>query len=96
MTNLTHYRKFLRNNGYPIPADPRDVVHTVRAIMRVRFPCGWRESFGVKTRLCTLPHKSHKMCVNQNTGCGDKCERSDHYKRQGGVVLSGVEQNEGE
>lgn len=58
--NLNHYRRFLKNNGYPIPADPRDVVHVVRGIMRVRFPCGW----------------------------------SDHYKRQGGVVLSGVEQNE--
>lgn len=56
---LRHYRKFLRNHGYPVPADDRDVVHTVRAIMKVRFPCGW----------------------------------SDHYKRQGGVVLSGVEQN---
>lgn len=43
MTNLTQYRRFLRNNGYPIPADPRDVVHTVRAIMKARFPCGWRE-----------------------------------------------------
>lgn len=63
MRNLNHYRKFLRANGYPIPADDRDVVHTVRAIMKVRFPpLGW----------------------------------SDHYKRQGGVVLSGMEQNEGE
>lgn len=62
MRNLNHYRKFLRNNGYPIPADDRDVVHTVRAIMRAMFPLSW----------------------------------SDHYKRQGGVLLSGVEQNEGE
>lgn len=59
MTNLPHYHRFLKRNGYPIPADPRDVVHTLRAIMRVRFPCGW----------------------------------SDHYKRHGGVLLSGVEQN---
>lgn len=36
MTNLNHYHRFLKRNGYPIPADPRDVVHTVRAIMRVR------------------------------------------------------------
>lgn len=62
MTNLTHYHRFLRANGYPIPADDRDVVHTVRSIMRVRFPCGW----------------------------------SDHYIANGGVLLSGVEQNEGE
>lgn len=32
--NLRHYKKFLTANGYPIPDDPRDVVHTVRAIMR--------------------------------------------------------------
>lgn len=61
--NLRHYKKFLAINGYPIPADDRDVVHTVRAIMRVRFPPrGWRESF----------------------------------TEQGGVVLSGVEQNKGD
>lgn len=58
--NLRHYRRFLKNNGYQIPADDRDVVHTVRAIMKARFPLGW----------------------------------SDHYKRYGGVLLSGVEQNE--
>ena len=45
MNNLTHYRRFLRINDYPIPADDRDVVHIVRAIMKHRFPCGWRESF---------------------------------------------------
>lgn len=60
--SITHYKKFLRAHGYKIPADPRDVVYVVRAIMRVKFPCGW----------------------------------SDHYKRQGGVLLSGVKQNEGE
>jgi len=43
--NINHYRRFLKSNGYPISADDRDVVHTVRAIMKVRFPCGWRESF---------------------------------------------------
>ena len=46
MTNpLRHYKKFLRKNGYAIPPDDRDVVYRVRAIMKVRFPCGWRESF---------------------------------------------------
>lgn len=43
--NLTHYKKFLRNNGYPIPADDRDVVHTVRAIMKHRFPLGWSDHY---------------------------------------------------
>lgn len=60
MQNLNHLRRFLKNNGYPIPADDRDVVHVVRAIMKVKFPLGW----------------------------------SDHFVRQGGVLLSGVEQNE--
>lgn len=60
MNSLRHYKKFLAANNYPIPADDRDVVHTVRAIMRVRFPPrGWRESFVAN----------------------------------GGVLLSGVEQN---
>lgn len=36
MNNLRHLRRFLKSNNYPIPADDRDVVHTVRAIMRVR------------------------------------------------------------
>lgn len=45
MTNLNHYRRFLRNNGYPIPTDDRDVVHTVRAIMKARFPCGWSDHY---------------------------------------------------
>ena len=45
MNDLRHYKKFLAANNYPIPTDDRDVVCTVRAIMKVRFPCGWRESF---------------------------------------------------
>lgn len=32
--NLRHLRRFLRINNYPIPTDDRDVVHTVRAIIR--------------------------------------------------------------
>ena len=61
-SSLIHYKKFLKSNGYPIPADDRDVVYTVRAIMKYRFPHGWRESF----------------------------------VESGGVLLSGVEQNEGD
>ena len=60
--NLRHYKKFIKSNGYPIPADDRDVVYTVRAIIKVKFPCGWRESFVAN----------------------------------GGVLLSGMEQNKGE
>lgn len=60
MTNLNHYRKFLRAHGYPIPADDRDVVHTVRAIMRVKFPCGWRESFLASGGLLTNSMEQNK------------------------------------
>lgn len=59
MQELNHLRNFLRKNGYKVPDNDNDVVHIARALMKVKFTCGWRESF----------------------------------VGQGGVLLSGMEQN---
>ena len=42
---MQHLRNFLHANGYKVPDNDNDVVHIARALMKVKFPCGWRESF---------------------------------------------------